>query len=179
MGLYVSTTGTDVGIPELGFTLTHPSIDYDLSAQFSAEDLQGASSLTAAILAGTLTWKKTSSGSTELAADYDPDYIESEILNTGTGAKADRVVTFKDLAAYEPPKSGIVPNSSFTGTPRTAAVTFVTAFSDNNYTVVLSGADKRTWSSENKSASGFTINSNANQALTGSVYWMAEYQTNN
>jgi len=179
VGLYVSTTGADVSIPELGFTLTHPSTDYALSAQFSAEDLQGAATLTALIVAGTLVWKKTSGGSVELAADYDPDYIESEDLNTGTGAKADRVVTFKDLTTLDPPKSGIIASGSFTGTPRTAPVVFVTAFPDNNYTVVLSGADKRTWTSENKSLSGFTINSNANQALTGNVFWMAEYQTNN
>jgi len=180
VGLYVSTTGTDVSIPELGFTLVHPSTDYDLSNQFSVEDIQGAATLTTVIRDGTLTWKKTSGGSTEVATDYDPDYLEADTLNTGAGAKGDRVVTFKDLTGggFSPPKCGIVASGSFTGTPRTAAVTFVTAFTDNNYTVVLSGADKRTWSSEDKTAAGFTINSNASQALTGSVYWIAEYQSN-
>jgi len=179
VGLYVSTTGTDVSIPELGFTLVHPSTDYALSDQFSAEDLQGASTLTSVIRAGTITWKKTSGGSAEVSTDYDPDYIEAEILNTGAGAKADRVVTFKDLTAFEPPKAGIVSSGSFLGTPRAAAVVFVTSFTDNNYVVVISGADKRSWTSESKTSAGFTINSNANQALTGNVYWVAEYQYNN
>jgi hypothetical protein len=180
VGLYVSTTGTDVAIPELGISLTHPSTDYPLSEQFSPEDLQGATTLTTVVRTGTLlTWKKTADGTVQTPTDYDPDLIEADNLNLGPGAQNDRLVSFKDLTAYVPPKSGIVSSGSFTGTPRIAAVTFVTAFPDNNYTVVLSGADKRSWSSENKSASGFTISSNASQALTGNVYWMAEYQTNN
>jgi len=181
VGLYVSTTGTDVSIPELGFTLVHPSTDYALSDQFSVEDIQGASTLTTVIRDGTLTWKKTSGGSTEAATDYDPDLLEADTLNTGPGAKGDRAVTFKDLTggATAVPKSGIVASGSFApGNPRTAAVVFATAFVDNNYTVIISGTDKRTWSSESKTSAGFTINSNASQELTGNVYWMAEYETN-
>lgn len=176
MGLYVSTTGTDVSIPELGFTLTDPSTDYALSDQFSDEELARAPSLTDAIRAGTLIWKKTSGGSAQPATDYDPDYLEIENMNTGPGLQADRAVTFKDLAAISAPKAGMVLNTAFIGTPKTAAVVFGTAFPDNNYAVLISGTDIRAWSAESKTASGFTINANADQALTGYVYWSAEYQ---
>lgn len=68
-------------------------------------------------------------------------------------------------------KSGSVASGSFTGTPRTAAVVFDTAFADSNYSIAVSGSDARIFTIESKSASGFTINANANQALTGDVYW--------
>ena len=99
MGLFVSTVSADVGLPRLGLVLVHPTTNYDLGSQFSGEDFKRASDLTAAIQGGTLTWKKTSAGATELAADYDPDWVDTERLNTGPGATADRAVTFKDLTS--------------------------------------------------------------------------------
>lgn len=174
MGLYVSTTGTDVAIPELGFTLTHPSTDYALSDQFSAEDIRGADSLTTSIRTGVLVWKKTSGGTAEISTDYDPDYLESEELNTGLGYQGDRVVTFKDLNVMTlPTKSGVRLPINFSGNPKKATVTFVSAFADANYTPTIIGVDVRSWSVESVTAGGFVINSNANQALTGSVYWSA------
>lgn len=101
MGLFVSTTGTNVNIPELGITISHPTTNLELSAQFTAEDLRGAGSLTTAITVGTLTWKKTAGGSVQPAADYDADWVEAEQKNTGSGAKPDRVVTFKDMTSAE------------------------------------------------------------------------------
>lgn len=97
MGLYVSTTGADASIPELGFTLTHPSVNYDLTAQFSVEDLKAAESLTTAIRSGVLVWKKTAGGAAEVATNYDPDFTEADSLNTGLGAKNDRAVVFKNI----------------------------------------------------------------------------------
>ncbi len=86
MGLYVSTTGTNVSIPELGFTLVHPSTDYALSDQFSPEDLQNAETLTSVIRAGTLVWKKTSGGTAQVATDYGWDaktFLEQTCLKAG------------------------------------------------------------------------------------------------
>lgn len=97
MGLYVSTTGSDVGIPELGFSLPHPSTDYALSDQFSDEEIRRAETLTQAIRTGSLTWKKTALGSVQAATDYDPDFLETEAMNTGLGAKNDRAVIFKNI----------------------------------------------------------------------------------
>lgn len=71
-------------------------------------------------------------------------------------------------------KAGRKLDTDFTGTPqRTAVVTFVNAFPSNNYAVTVTGVDSRNWSIENKTAAGFTINSNAAQSLTGEVYWIA------
>lgn len=178
MGLYVSTTGEDVPIPELGITIVHPTIDRDLRSQFTPDEIQYAPTITSKIRDGTLIWKKTSGGSTELPTDYDPDLLEATELNLGVGVIGDRVVTFKDLTGSSGSviKSGSVAPASFTGTPaRKADVTFSTEFSSDNYAVTITGQDGRFWAVESKTAAGFTISTNAAQAITGPVYWIAIY----
>lgn len=73
-------------------------------------------------------------------------------------------------------KSGIIAAGSFTGTPRKAAVTFSSAYLDASYAIAVTGVDARSWTYESKTASGFTINSNAAKALTGEVSWECSYQ---
>lgn len=68
-------------------------------------------------------------------------------------------------------KSGTVASGSFTGAPRTATVTFGTAFPTTNYSIAITGANSRSWSFQTKTAGGFVINSNANAALSGEVLW--------
>jgi len=99
MGLFLSTTGTNVIIDELGYTIVHPTVDYQIDLQFDPEDIRNAVSLTTAILSGTLIWKKTAGGLAETPTDYDPDFIDIEYENLGTGNQEDRVVTFKDLTS--------------------------------------------------------------------------------
>jgi hypothetical protein len=70
-------------------------------------------------------------------------------------------------------KSGSVASGSFTGTPRTASVTFTTAFSSTNYSIQITGSDNRTFTYQSKATTGFTINTNANTPLTGNVDWVA------
>lgn len=70
-------------------------------------------------------------------------------------------------------KSGIVLNSSFAGSPKKYDVVFTTPFPDNEFSVVVTGEDSRSFTVESKSASGFTINANAATALTGKVFWQA------
>lgn len=70
-------------------------------------------------------------------------------------------------------KSGRVLAASFTGTPKTATVTFGTAFPNTDYSFFVLGTDVRSWSWESKLAGSIVINSNANQALTGDVLWFA------
>jgi len=93
MGLYVSTTGGSVVISELGITIVHPTTDYALSDQFTAEEIQHAESLTTSIVNGTLIWKKTSGGSVETPSDYDPEFLDIEEESTGTGREKDRTAT--------------------------------------------------------------------------------------
>jgi hypothetical protein len=70
-------------------------------------------------------------------------------------------------------KSGSVASGSFAGTPRTASVTFTTAFSSTNYSIQITGSDNRTFTYSSKATTGFTINTNANTPLTGNVDWVA------
>jgi len=101
MGLFVSTVSATVDVPELGISVTHPTVDRELSAQFTSEEIKLAATLTSAIRAGSLSWKKTSGGSAEPALDYDEDYLEVERENLGVGLQDDRAVTFKDLGIAE------------------------------------------------------------------------------
>jgi len=172
VGLFVSTTGTNVIIPELGITIPHPTTDRDIGAQFTLEEIQGATSLTSFIVIGTLIWKKTAGGAAQTPANYDGDFLELEVMNTGSGILDERGTLFKNLiAAVLLPKCGSVAVASFTGTPRKAQVTFATARANANYGIRICGTDVRSWSFESKTASGFIINSNANAALTGPVDW--------
>jgi hypothetical protein len=70
-------------------------------------------------------------------------------------------------------KSGEVVNTSFTGNPKNAVVSFSPVFPNTNYSVVVTGGDARSWTIENKTTSSFVINSNSNTALDNSVYWIA------
>lgn len=85
MSLFVSTVSSNVVVPELGITLTHPTVNFQVDAQFSSEEIKKANSLTYAIQAGTLTWKYTSTGTIQNATSYDADTVEIEQEKTGYG----------------------------------------------------------------------------------------------
>lgn len=175
MSLFVSTTGTDVEVPELGISIIHPTTDQDLLGQFSSDEISKAFSLTAAIVSGALVWRKIAAGVIQTPSNYDSDWAEVAELNTGTGVSADRIVTFKDLLTTTTlSKSGRIAAGGFTGTPRKATVTFATAFPNTNYTITVLGADGRSFIYESKLAASFVINAQANAALSGEVHWQAQ-----
>lgn len=172
MGLFVSTTGVNVVLPELGIVVSHPTTDFEISAQFSAQEIEAADSLTTAITNGDLDWRKTAGGSIEPHLDYDPEYLLVAQANTG-GKREDRAVTFGDTLLA---KSGRVAGASFSGSPKTATVSFAKPFPDNNYAVALSAQlDGRAWLAESLTAGGFVINAQASAPIAGLVYWSAEY----
>lgn len=72
-------------------------------------------------------------------------------------------------------KSGSVPFGSFTGNPKIYDVVFASPFPNDNYSVTITGYDSRSWYIENILATGFRINSSANQPLTGLTHWHASY----
>jgi hypothetical protein len=70
-------------------------------------------------------------------------------------------------------KAGSVANSSFTGNPKKATVTFSTAFGSTNYAITVTGEDARSWTIESKAVGSFVINANSNTGLSGTTYWIA------
>ena len=70
-------------------------------------------------------------------------------------------------------KSGIVSNSTLTGTPLNYQVTFTSAFPNTNYSVTVTGGDARVWTVESVTVNGFIINSNSNTGLLYPTYWIA------
>lgn len=94
-------------------------------------------------------------------------------VGTGTAAGSWTYLTVPKSRVLPFYKAGTVSSGSFTGNPKTASVTFTTAFANTNYAVTVTGIDARTWTISNVATTGFTINANANAALTGNVFWHA------
>ena len=70
-------------------------------------------------------------------------------------------------------KSGIVSNTTWTGSPLNYQVTFTSAFPSTNYSVTVTGGDARVWTVESITVNGFIINSNSNTGLLYPTYWIA------
>jgi len=68
-------------------------------------------------------------------------------------------------------KSGVVTFTSFTGSPYTYDVVFVTPFTDALYSPQIIGYDSRSWTVSNVTSSGFRIETNSTTILTNNVYW--------
>lgn len=69
-------------------------------------------------------------------------------------------------------KSGSIASGSFAGSPRKYSVVFTTPYSDDQYSIMLTGVDSRSFTFENKTANGFDINTNADAALSGDVNYL-------
>ena len=83
MALRISTTGSDVMIHDLGINVPHPTVNRDLSLEFTAMELKKSEDLTEAIASGDLT---VDDGSFAIhASDYDPD----ELLLQDLGIRGD------------------------------------------------------------------------------------------
>lgn len=82
-------------------------------------------------------------------------------------------VDYSNVASKPVIQTGIVGGTSFGGTPQTASITFNTAFTDNNYSVIVSGEEARTWTIQSKGNTSFEINSNSDTSFTGNVFWQA------
>lgn len=97
---------------------------------------------------------------------------KSNTVNAGSLNKVARAdhVHASTLPLY---KSGQIAAVTFTGNPKTATVTFGTAFPSTAYNVTVIGTDGRSWVVNSLTAAGFTISTQANAALSGPVYWHA------
>jgi hypothetical protein len=90
----------------------------------------------------------------------------------GTSSWANNAVTSSySLNAGLKNKAGSVANTSFSGSPLTASVTFSSGFSNGDYAIAITGEDSRAWMIQNKTPNGFVINSVSSVALTGNTYW--------
>jgi hypothetical protein len=117
---------------------------------------------------------ETNEGIAEIATQAEVD----------AGTDDNRIVTPLKLANYSgfpvvlKQKAGVVLNATFTGNPKTATVTFGTAFADTNYSVSLvcntTGGTSYTPVIENIATTGFDINMTVNNIsnLTD-VRWIA------
>ncbi len=128
----------------------------------------GPNSVTATIAANAVTLAKMA----QLPANT--------LIGNNTGASATplaltqaQVLAFLGISGTREIKTGVVAAASFTGSPRTATVTFATAMSSTNYSITVTGSTARTWSYQSKTVNGFVINANSATALTGEVSWKA------
>ena len=142
MGVFVSTVSATVNLPKLGLVLAHPTTNYDLSAQFSGDDLKRADDLTTAITGGTLTWKRTAGGAVEAAGDYDPDFLDVDNENAG-GQVLYRAPKFSDLHYHRATTNATTLNGTLTLTKTSEVVQFLTG-TQTGYSVVLPDATTET-----------------------------------
>ena len=68
-------------------------------------------------------------------------------------------------------EAGSVSGSAFSGSPKKATITLTDAQPNATYSVTVTGEDARTWTIESRTTTSFVINANANEALTGLVFW--------
>lgn len=84
----------------------------------------------------------------------------------------DNFLTMGGGAAPANVKADRILAGNFAGTPKKANVVFSAPYPDNDYAVLISAADERTFTIESKTAAGFTVNSNADAAIAGEVLWL-------
>ena len=198
MGLFISTTGTNVSIPELGITFVNPTSLFQVDLQFSSDEVRAATSLTTAINSGSLAWRKVGSGAAEVPSSYDPDFLNTEQEALGPGDPLDVSPRWRDFNALEAFESANTTknNNTFsqmggmTITPPEAGsyqVLFSTSLSSSSNTGVceivlyVGGTaapnSARTFQPRNSNSSNVTIGAftNAQVTVDGSqsiiVYW--------
>jgi hypothetical protein len=68
-------------------------------------------------------------------------------------------------------KSGTVRGTEFTGNPKTYKVIFTNAYSNDEYSINITGEDSRNYTYQNKTSNSFVINTNSNTSFTNQVDW--------
>ena len=69
-------------------------------------------------------------------------------------------------------KSGTVRGTEFSGNPKTYKVIFTNAYSNDEYSINITGEDSRNYTYQNKTSSSFVINTNSNTPFTNQVDWV-------
>jgi len=122
-------------------------------------------------------WAPGGGGGSITVADEGAAQGVATFLNfTGAGVTATVAANTASISITDTTvkyKAGSIANSSFTGAPRKAIVTFSTPFPNTNYGVDITGEDLRAWTIEGKLTAGFTASSNSDVALSGTTYWEA------
>jgi hypothetical protein len=159
------------------------SASYAISSSFVTGSIfSGANRVLSSSYALTASYALNGGGSSTITiGDEGTSQGTATFLNfTGSGVTA--TVSNSTASIYIPgggsgggltTKAGSVANSSFTGNPKKATVTFSTAFSNTNYAITVTGEDARSWTIESKVAGSFVINANSNTGLSGTTYWIA------
>jgi hypothetical protein len=140
-----STTATSASnsIGKVGIGTYNPVNALDVVGNISC------SVITASLLIGTSSYSVSSSAANSIT--FIPN-----LSNTAS-------YTTREIA-------GIIPNTSFGGTPLTSSVTGL-GLSNTNYAIGITGVDAKSWTYYNKTTGGFTISSNSATAMTGEVSW--------
>jgi hypothetical protein len=122
---------------------------------------------TGVVTVGTTSSQTIDGSSSKILNNNDSIEIVSDgsnwIIAAGTGTVTSSTTS----------KSGIVSNTTWTGSPLNYQVTFTSAFPSTNYSVTVTGGDARVWTIESRGTTGFIINSNSNTGLLYPTYWIA------
>lgn len=99
MSFLVSTVGSTVILKDLGITIVHPTIDRDLSVEFTATELAESVLLTTAINSGTLTLKVVDDEYNAYTVEPTEYYAGFSVQNQFFRAEVEDYVTQDELSA--------------------------------------------------------------------------------
>ena len=88
MALFLSTVSGDVTIEELGYIIPHPTVNFEITAQFSEEDIRNADSIASLISSGLLLYRLSPVEPYRNENSYDKDIALAEsLVNNGTSSQ--------------------------------------------------------------------------------------------
>ena len=140
------------------------------SAKITTADT--ASYILASNIDGTITSASYAISASWAPIDDAPNAVSSSWASSSISAS---YTTTASYAVGVPTiKSGIVAGATFSTTnPRTASIVFTKPFLNNNYSVVVTGENSRTWTIQSKVSGSFVINSNNAGAIANNTFWQA------
>lgn len=172
----ITDVNAGLGISVLNSAGPEPSVSLDTG---SAHFTTGVSASIAALGVGSnITINNnadnrvlTATGGQALDAEANLTFDGSTLKVTGSLGVTAQVSATGITGSLFSVRAGAALVANFGGSPFTCSINV--AMGTSNYRVSVIGQDARVWSIQNKTATGFTINTNSTQPLTQPVDWMA------
>jgi hypothetical protein len=102
-----------------------------------------------------------------ISASYETNIILSS-------SRSDTATTASYVSPVSHIEYGMISGSDFTGATKIFDISYTNPYSTNIYIISVIGDDARIWTTNNRTTTGFTINTNSTQPLNGMVMWRAE-----
>jgi hypothetical protein len=150
-----SYTGTSASVEGTGVV---DGGSYDISASWASASISSSYAVSAS-------WAPGGDTGPAVSASWASASISASYSNTASYVLNQPIT-----------KAGLISGSTFVGNPKTASIAFITEFPTDLYAITVASDVNSGWSIQNRTATGFELNTNSNTVLTGIVYWTATQQ---